>query len=94
MLEILGRKNLLVWLVLMLVTIVSWLLSLHPAGQVGPSLAGGIFMIVLAFIKVRLVIIHFMEIDHAPLILRIICEAWVACGCIALGCLYAGIVGS
>ena len=92
-LEILGLRNLVVWLVLMGVTLVSWALSFHPAGQVSPSVSGGVVMIALAFIKVRLVIFNFMEVDHAPLLLRLICEAWGIIGCASVIGFYTGLLG-
>jgi len=63
-----------VWLLLMIATCLSWYLG-SVESTLGPWAAGGI--LVISFFKVRLVIQHFMEIKHAPLPLRLICEAWV-----------------
>lgn len=93
MLEILGRRNLVVWLVLTGVTLVSWALSFHPADQASPSMVGGVFMIALAFVKVRLVIFNFMEINHAPLALQLICDAWGIIACLSIIGLYTGMLG-
>lgn len=60
-------------------TLASWWLAeggqFNSAGSSSPYLALGIFA--LAFFKVRLVIMYFMELKHAPLILRALFEAWV-----------------
>ena len=41
-------------------------------------------LLVLAFFKVRLVIMHFMEVATAPLVLRLIFEAWLLIVCCVL----------
>ncbi|RYZ61970.1 MAG: hypothetical protein EOP08_12780, partial [Proteobacteria bacterium] len=39
--------------------------------------AATVTALVVAFFKARLIILDFMEVRHAPLPLRIFCEAWV-----------------
>jgi len=66
-----------VWLVLMTITLCSWLLA-WSHGQLLPNVRiEAVVIIALAFIKARLVLIHFMEAAHAPLQLRLPCEAWI-----------------
>lgn len=78
-----------VWLILSGATFLSWWFGTghvaHTADETAPMTMG---LILLAFIKVRLVILYFMEIRHAPLPLRLICEAWVLVVCTALLVLY------
>lgn len=77
----------LVWLLLMLLTAASWGLG-HGHGQAFMNTAHStaIAVLLVAFFKARLVILHFMEIQDAPLSLRLACEAWVlisACSIVA-----------
>ncbi|MCU1649604.1 MAG: hypothetical protein QOK26_1003 [Pseudonocardiales bacterium] len=63
-----------VWLVLVLATSAStWLLSKDAFSPVVGTI--GVFLI--AAVKIRLVIMRFMEINHAPRPWRIYFEAWV-----------------
>jgi heme/copper-type cytochrome/quinol oxidase subunit 4 len=71
------RPASLVWLVLMLATCTStWWLS-----KEGVSTATATLLIMLiAAIKVRLILIHFMELGHAPIRWRLLFEGWnIAC---------------
>lgn len=64
----------LVWAVLMVATCVStWMLS---KDSFSPEV-GTIAIMLIAAVKVRLVIMHFMEVRRAPLALRFVCEAWL-----------------
>lgn len=68
------RPGSFVWLVLMLATVITtWVLS----KDVIAATTGTVAIIVLAAYKVRLVLLHFMELRHAPLPLRFVFEAWV-----------------
>ncbi|MGH7965266.1 MAG: cytochrome C oxidase subunit IV family protein [Candidatus Binatia bacterium] len=69
----------LVWAVLMLATGLSWWLGTH--GAVTGSSSATITMLLVAFFKVRLVILYFMEIRDAPLPLKLACEGWVIVTC-------------
>lgn len=64
--------------VLMVLTIASGLIFEGQLARVGMSQdAIAVTLLAIAFFKVRLVIIHFMEIGHAVIPLRIALEAWV-----------------
>jgi hypothetical protein len=65
-----------VWLLLIAATVLSWKLS-HGFGLSGPRSAGSA-VIVVALVKVRFVILDFMEIRGAPLAMRVTGELWVA----------------
>ncbi|MDD3445490.1 MAG: cytochrome C oxidase subunit IV family protein [Zavarzinia sp.] len=70
-----------IWLLLALVTIGSWVVG-HGPGLVDHRLAG-VVALVIAMVKVRFVILDFMEIRHAPLWLRLAGEVW--CAGLAIG---------
>ena len=72
--ELLRNPVSIVWAALMLATCASiWLLSKN---SVTPEVATVAIMLVAA-VKVRLVIRHFMEVRRAPLALRFICDGWL-----------------
>ena len=61
------------WLVLMLATLLTWWL-----GEIGAAGTRAIVtMLVIAFIKGRLVILDFMELRHAPRLWRFLLEGWM-----------------
>jgi hypothetical protein len=64
-----------IWLLLLLITAVSgWLGS---ARAIRHDRYVGAAIVALAFVKIRFVILDFMEIRTAPLVMRLACEAWV-----------------
>lgn len=80
------RTIVVVWLVLMIATGLSWWFSLDDAGI--PAVAITALVIGIAFFKVRLVGIHFVELGGAPVGLRLFFEAYVVIVAIALFVLY------
>ena len=61
------------WLILILATMLTWYL-----GEVGAAGTLSIVaMLVIAFVKGRLVILDFMELRGAPLIWRALLEGWL-----------------
>ncbi|MEX1667408.1 cytochrome C oxidase subunit IV family protein [Zhongshania guokunii] len=77
------QSNTAIWAVLAMATVVSWYLGGDAALNI-PAV-----MLLIAFFKTRLVIMHFMELNHAPLALRIVGEAWGIVCCTALIVLYS-----
>ena len=72
--ELLRKPVTIVWAALMLATFTStWLLSKN---SVAPEVATAAIMLIAA-VKVRLVIWHFMEVRRAPLALRSVCDGWL-----------------
>ena len=72
--ELLRKPVTVVWAALMLATITStWLLSNN---SVTPEVATVAIMLIAA-LKVRVVIRHFMEVLRAPLALRFVCDGWL-----------------
>ena len=76
----------LVWFGLVAATILSWEMG-HGIGLTDARQAGAA-IIVVAFLKVRFVILDFMEVRHAPLLMRLIAEIWVVVVCAALVTLF------
>ena len=71
-----------VWVVLVAATIVSWAVgSEHGTGSTIAVVVLGV-----ALVKVRYVGLDFMELRHAPLLLRGVFEVY----CVALWCVLAG----
>jgi hypothetical protein len=71
------------WLLLVVATCVSF-----EAGSVAARYAGGVVLLV-AFLKVRIVMFEFMEVAHAPRVLRLFCDGWILVLLIALTAMYA-----
>jgi cytochrome c oxidase subunit 4 len=72
--EVLRKPVSIVWVALVLATCSStWLLS---KTSVTPEVATVAIMLIAA-VKVRLVMRHFMEVRRAPLALRLVCDGWL-----------------
>lgn len=72
--EMLRKPATIVWATLMLATCATtWLLS---GSSVTPEVATVAIMLIAA-IKVRLVMSHFMEVRRAPLALRLVRDGWL-----------------
>lgn len=71
-----------VWLVLMLATGASWWLgTVNVVNTFASTAITTVLLMLVAFFKIRLVINYFMEVRHAPVALRILCEIWVVGVC-------------
>jgi hypothetical protein len=66
-----------VWVALVAATCVSWWLGASGGVAADPHVGASVAVLVVAFVKVRLVGIHFMELGRAPLALRAAFEAYV-----------------
>jgi caa(3)-type oxidase subunit IV len=73
------------WLVLLAATLLSWE-SAHSSGDY--RLASTVVLLI-AFLKARLIGLEFMELRAAPRVLRAIFEAWVVVACATLLALYS-----
>lgn len=76
-----------VWLLLMLATGLSWEFG-HGLGFGDHYGRATVAVILIAFIKARLIFLDFMELRTAPLTLRAAFEAWAALICATLIALY------
>ncbi|MGU3650112.1 cytochrome C oxidase subunit IV family protein [Mycolicibacterium sp. A43C] len=66
-----------VWIVLSVVTVVTWLLGHEPKFGRHATIAIALAILGIAFVKVYLIIRHFMEVRMAPLWLRIVSGGWL-----------------
>lgn len=67
-----------VWIALVVITVGSWMLAPAHAGHaVQASAAVTALVLVLTFVKSRLIIRHFMEVRDAPRWLRLATDAWL-----------------
>lgn len=81
------RPLYLVWLVLVVSTAFSWFVGDDHGFGTGDAAAWTV--IAIAFAKVWLVGMHFMELRHAPPLLRRLFEGWVVVVPVALAVLYS-----
>ncbi len=75
-----------VWMLLIAATGYSFWLSAGDGDRVNAPAEIGILLI--AFIKVRLIIMHFMEMRKSPALMRWISDAWTTFVCFVLIVLY------
>ena len=76
-----------IWFLLIAATALSWEFG-HGFGFGDNHRHATVAVIVIAFIKVRYVVLDFMEVRTAPLPLRLILEAWALVVCATLVVLY------
>ncbi|MCW2831517.1 MAG: hypothetical protein JWP31_2209 [Aeromicrobium sp.] len=82
--SLLRARSSVVWLVLIAATIVSWAVGAeHETGS-----GVGVVVLGVAAIKVRLVGLDFMELRHAPVVLRAMFETYCAVLWLALSGMY------
>jgi Prokaryotic Cytochrome C oxidase subunit IV len=78
------RRFTAVWFVLMLATALSW----ESTRDAESARWGGTAVLIIAFIKVRLIGLEFMELRLAPSTLRRLFEGWVIAACASLLFIY------
>jgi Prokaryotic Cytochrome C oxidase subunit IV len=73
-----NKRLLIVWLILSAITLIYlWVGSIDPASALRPSAVVTSAAIVMALIKVRIIFQEFMEVRHAPVLLRRLTDGWV-----------------
>lgn len=87
------KRLFVVWLALCAVTFGSFAIgSAGPRAGIDPSAALTTSAIVIALVKVRIIFREFMEVRHAPALLRRLTDAWVwVTAASLLGTYYVGI---
>jgi hypothetical protein len=75
-----------VWLGLIGLTLLSWWLGTDHG--IHDARFASVVVLLVAFAKVRLVGLDFMELRHAPLPLRLLLEGWCAIVCTAVVAMY------
>ena len=79
-----------VWLALVAVTLVSWWLgSRHGPGDVTSNAPITYGVILIAGIKLRVIVREFMEVRHAPEVLRRLTDGWTLFVIAALLAIYS-----
>src|ERR1700733_6953032 len=78
------RRVAAVWLVLVAATLLSW----ESARSSGDYRLASSAVLLIAFLKARLIGLEFMELRAAPRVLRSIFEAWTVVACAGLLALY------
>lgn len=76
-----------VWLLLVGATGLSWEFG-HGFGFGADIRYGTVAVVIIAFIKLRIVFLEFMELRHAPWGLRLVFEAWTVVVCASVLLLY------
>lgn len=71
------NRETLVCAILLALTLISWAMGSHHGGLSSNINIEASLIVAIAFIKVRLVIQHFMEVASAPFFLKLSCDAWV-----------------
>lgn len=73
-----GRTTTYVWLLLSAITVFSWWLAPgHSGGHAVASVPITVAVVVLGFIKGRMIIRYFMEVRTAPRWLKVTTNAWL-----------------
>ena len=66
-----------VWIILSVITVVSWSCAPARSGTTAPSVPITIAVLGMALIKARLIIQYFMEVHTAPRWLRAFTDTWL-----------------
>jgi len=78
-----------VWLVLAALMVLSWLIgNRYESADASGIGTITVALMVIAFLKVRVVMFHFMEAKVAPLALRLLADAWVVGVCLIVLLMY------
>ena len=73
-----ARTTTYVWIILSAITAISWWLAPgHPGGHVAANVSITVAVVLLGFIKGRLIIRYFMEVRTAPNWLKVTTDAWL-----------------
>ena len=72
------RTTTYVWLILSAITVVTWWLAPgHSGGHAVASVAITVTVVLLGFVKGRMIIQYFMEVRTAPRWLKVTTDAWL-----------------
>ncbi len=77
--DLIVSRTSLVWALLVVATLVSWQLG-HGVGFDSAKAAGAAILIV-TFVKVRFVMLDFMELQESPRWMRVTAQGWIALIC-------------
>ena len=77
MMQLIKTRETLVWLFLMVLSALTWVLGAHHQMLSDDRRVEIVALLSIAFFKVWLVIQHFMEVRHAPMMLKLSCGGWL-----------------
>src|SRR5262245_6867981 len=84
------QRLLLVWVALVAVTLISWWIgSKHGNGEFRNSVSITYGVLLIAAIKIRVIVREFMEVRHAPNLVRRLTYGWTVFVMIALLAVYS-----
>ena len=73
-----ARTTTYVWLILSAITVISWWLAPgHSGGQAVANVPITVAVVLLGFVKGRMIIRYFMEVRTAPQWLKVTTDAWL-----------------
>jgi hypothetical protein len=73
-----GNRLTAAWLGLSLITLVSWWIGAnHGKGHFEPNVVVTSAVLLIAAVKTRVIMREFMEVRHAPALLRRLTDAWI-----------------
>ncbi len=83
------RRLWLVWLGLSVITLLQlWLGTQDSREMISPDALITLSVIGMALVKVRFIVMEFMEVRHAPVLLRRLTDGWIAFTALALTGVY------
>ena len=74
----------LVWIVLMVLTTLSWVLGANHGLIAQDASWEMAVLVIVAFFKIRLIMLYFMEVRHGPMLLRLSTEVWILSSCVGV----------
>lgn len=84
-----SARTALTWLGLCAITLISWWLGRHhDPGSFVPNAAVTLGVFAIAAIKARVIFREFMEVRHAPALLKYLTDAWLATTVVTLAAAY------
>ena len=81
------KKTAVVWMLLVALTIHAWTLSIYAGPESTAHAPASVAILILAFVKARLVGTYFMELRKAPTVLRMLFDTWCGGVCLITVCL-------
>ena len=73
------------WFVLASITLIAWWIGAHHGeGVLRPDPAVGLGAMAITLVKVRVIIREFMDVRHAPALLKHLTDAWLVAFIVAM----------
>ncbi|MCB9439052.1 MAG: cytochrome C oxidase subunit IV family protein [Mycolicibacterium sp.] len=85
---VLRSRTTLAWLILIVLTLVSWVLGTQTGAVDSAHFAASLFIFLVAIFKVRIIGLYFMDLREAPVGLRQLFDVYCAVLLVALSGVY------